>query len=75
MDEDQSKVGKPGKKKKVFTKEPDLAEISVLVETKGLKQETLDKSQNVEDAFKRFLETWKLKICCLPDRFISFHHR
>ena len=39
-------AGKPRKKKKKsFTKEPDLAEISVLVETKGLTSETIRKQQ------------------------------
>ena len=45
MNEDKNNAGKPRKKKKSFTKEPDLAEISVLVETKGLTSETIRKWQ------------------------------
>ena len=58
MENEMKMPGKPGQKKKTFTKKPNLKEINVLVETKGLTKGTTDKRNNVRDAFNRFLETW-----------------
>lgn len=61
MENEMKMPGKPGQKKKTFTKKPNLKEINVLVETKGLTKGTTDKRNNVRDAFNRFLETWNTK--------------
>ena len=52
----EEKSNKPVKKKKTFTKAPDLSEIDDMASTCGLSKNTLKKRALVEEMFGQFLK-------------------